>query len=183
MEQFDVVALGEVLIDFTDAGISKDGQRLYEQNPGGAPANVVVALASLGAKAAFLGKVGKDTHGQYLKEVLAQKGVCTKGVIEDEKYFTTLAFVTLNNGERSFAFARKPGADTQLLSSEVDMKQLEHTRLVHIGSLSLTDEPSRSTTLEVLKRAREIGCCISYDPNYREEIGRASCRERVYVLG
>ena len=107
---FDVVALGELLIDFTPYGTSEGGRALFEQNPGGAPANVLAALARLGCKTAFIGKVGDDMHGQLLKDTLEDCGIDTTGLISDRDYFTTLAFVALKNGERSFAFARKPGA-------------------------------------------------------------------------
>ena len=116
---YDVTALGEILIDFTPYGSSEGGRALFEQNPGGAPANVLAALQNLGQKTAVIGKVGDDMHGKLLKETLEKCGVETKGMIVDPDYFTTLAFVALKNGERSFSFARKPGADTQLREDEV----------------------------------------------------------------
>ena len=163
---YDVTALGEVLIDFTPYGTSEGGQALFEQNPGGAPANVLAALERLGQRTAFIGKVGDDMHGQLLKETLESCGVDTRGLVVDPDYFTTLAFVALKNGERSFSFARKPGADTQLRQEEVNTEVLKNTKIFHCGSLSLTDEPARSATFFALKTAKEAGALISYDPNY-----------------
>ncbi len=164
----DVTALGEVLIDFTDAGTSPSGQKLFERNPGGAPANVLVALQRLGHKTAVIGKVGADIHGEFLRQTLEAEGVDTHNLICDPNTFTTLAFVALAaDGERTFSFARKPGADTQLRSGEVDRSLIEESRVFHVGSLSLTDEPARSATLVALARAKAAGCILSYDPNYR----------------
>ena len=165
---YDVTALGEILIDFTPCGTSDARQRLFEQNPGGAPANVLTALSRFGRKTAFIGKVGKDMHGSFLKEVLAENGISTEGVVESEDAFTTLAFVALSDtGERSFSFARKPGADTCLTENEVKKELISECRIFHIGSLSLTAEPVRTTTFKALEMAKESGCMISYDPNYR----------------
>ncbi|MDR1787093.1 MAG: carbohydrate kinase [Treponema sp.] len=167
----DAVCLGELLVDFTQAGFSETGMRLFEQNPGGAPANVAAALARLGAKAAFAGKVGADMHGAFLKETLAANNVDTSGLVMDGAVFTTLAFVSLApNGERSFSFARKPGADTCLRPEEVPRALLESARLFHFGSLSLTCEPARSAALEALRIAKSAGAVISYDPNYRASL-------------
>lgn len=166
---FDIVALGEVLIDFTQSGVSESGMRLFEQNPGGAPANMLTASTRLGMKTAFIGKVGTDMHGTFLKEVLEEQHICTKGMVFDDNFFTTLAFVELSeSGERKFSFARKPGADTKLRLEEIDKKLLEQTKVFHFGSLSLTDEPCRTATMEAVKYAKEQGAMISYDPNYRE---------------
>lgn len=164
---FDVIALGELLVDFTPYGTSRDGRALFEQNPGGAPANVLAALSRLGQKTAFIGKVGEDMHGHLLKDTLEECGINTSGLILDPDYFTTLAFVALENGERSFSFARKPGADTMLHREEVPDELLKQTRIFHCGSLSLTDEPSRSATLYAVEQAKKNGVLISYDPNYR----------------
>ena len=168
---FDVVTLGEILIDFTECGCSSEGTRLFEQNPGGAPANVAGAGSRLGGKSAFIGKAGKDMHGIFLKQVLEREGVDTTGLSLDPKVFTTLAFVSLDeNGERSFSFARKPGADTCLTIDEVPNDLLEKCTIFHIGSLSLTDEPARSTTLAAVDKARKAGAIIAYDPNYRASL-------------
>ena len=164
---FDVTALGEVLIDFTPCGASEAGMALFEQNPGGAPANVLAAVSNLGQKPAFIGKVGDDMHGALLKDTLDRIGVDTSGMVVDPNYFTTLAFVSLKNGERSFSFARKPGADTQLTSEEINLDVVRNTKIFHCGSLSLTDEPARSATFFAVKEAKEAGAVISYDPNYR----------------
>jgi fructokinase len=168
---YDVVALGEVLIDFTPAGTSAGGQRLFEQNPGGAPANVLTALANLGKQVAIVGKVGADMHGDFLRAVLRSKNIDDDGLLSDPRFFTTLAFVSLSPaGEREFAFARKPGADTELRAEELPTAKLENCRVFHFGSLSLTDEPARSATRAALTIARRAGAIISYDPNYRAPV-------------
>lgn len=168
---FSVSALGELLIDFTDAGTSAGGQRLFERNPGGAPANVLVALERLGHKTAFLGKVGQDMHGEFLRATLEGQGIDTTGLVTDPDAFTTLAFVALApNGEREFSFARKPGADTRITADELARDVIASSRVFHVGSLSLTDEPARSATLAALACAREAGCVLSYDPNYRANL-------------
>ena len=165
---FDVTALGEILIDFTPCGKSAAGQRIFEQNPGGAPANVLTCLSKCGKKTAFIGKVGKDMHGAFLKSVLEENDICTDGLLEDENVFTTLAFVALSDsGERSFSFARKPGADTCLTKEEIRKDLIANSKVFHIGSLSLTSEPVKSATFYALELAKEYGCIISYDPNYR----------------
>ena len=164
----DVTALGEILIDFTPCGKSEAGQLVFEQNPGGAPANVLACLNKCGKKTAFIGKVGNDMHGQFLVDVLNDSGICTDGVIVDDSVFTTLAFVALSDsGERSFSFARKPGADTCLTCEELNEELILASKVFHIGSLSLTAEPAKGTTFKALEIAKEAGCIISYDPNYR----------------
>lgn len=168
---YDITAFGEILIDFTPQGENADGQTLYARNPGGAPANVTVAAAKLGARTAFLGKAGKDMHGEFLRDVLKKEQVETKGMLLDENYFTTLAFVAVSeDGERSFSFARKPGADTQIRKEELDIDVLDQTGIFHVGSLSLTDQPARDTTFYAVKRAKNKGSIISYDPNYRASL-------------
>ena len=168
---FDVTALGEILIDFTVCGRSESGQQLFEQNPGGAPANVLTCLGKLGKRTAFIGKIGKDMHGEFLKSVLLENAINIDGLVEDEEVFTTLAFVGLSeSGERNFSFARKPGADTCLKEDELSEDIIKNSKVFHIGSLSLTDEPSKSATFKALSIARENGCVISYDPNYRKPL-------------
>lgn len=168
---YDVTVFGEILIDFTSQGYQEDGQMLYARNPGGAPANVAVAAQRLGAKTAFLGKAGKDMHGEYLRSVLGKEKVETRGLILDEQYFTTLAFVEVDEmGERSFSFSRKPGADTRIQKEKIDVDILDHTYIFHVGSLSLTDQPARDTTFYAVKRAKSKGSLISYDPNYRASL-------------
>lgn len=174
MKQFDVVALGEILIDMTYAGKSTGGQTLFEQNPGGAPANVLSCVKRLGGEAAFIGKIGDDMHGRFLLETLEKEQICTDGVIIDDNFFTTLAFVNIDeSGDRSFSFARKPGADTCLKAEEVKKELIENTKIFHIGSLSLTDEPSKSATLYALDLAKKMGKIISYDPNWRAPLWKS----------
>jgi len=165
---FDITAFGELLIDYTKIGLSPSGMDLFEQNPGGAPANVLACAAKLGQKTAFIGKVGTDMQGGFLRKTLKDANINIDGLKSDENFFTTLAFVNLNeNGERSFSFARKPGADTQIRSEDVDLSIIGSSRIFHFGSLSLTDSPARETTLFALEEAKKAGCLISYDPNYR----------------
>lgn len=166
--RYDIAALGELLIDFTDSGVSDSGMRLFERNPGGAPANVLTAAARLGRRTAFLGKVGDDMHGRFLRQTLLDGGIDVSGLVMAEDVFTTLAFVALDDkGERRFSFARKPGADTCLRPEELSAAVLDNCRVLHVGSLSLTDEPARSATFAAVERARAAGAVISYDPNYR----------------
>ncbi len=168
---YDVAAIGELLIDFTYAGKSASGMRLFEQNPGGAPANFLAACAKRGLRTALIGKVGKDMHGDFLIETLKEAGIGTEGILRDKDVFTTLAFVDIaDNGERSFSFARKPGADTMIRKEEVKREILENTAVFHFGSLSLTDEPSKSAAVGAVKAAKAAGALISYDPNYREAL-------------
>lgn len=168
---YDVSAFGEILIDFTDLGKNERGISLFAQNPGGAPGNVCVAMNRLGAHTAFLGKVGHDMHGELLKNTLNKEGVSTKGLLEDDDVFTTLAFVSVNDdGERSFSFARKPGADTQMNYDEMDLDEIDQSSIFHVGSLSLTHEPARTTTKKAIEHAKEKGILISYDPNYRASL-------------
>jgi len=169
-KEYDITSLGEALIDFTETGISPSGMRLFEQNPGGAPANLICAASRLGAKTAFIGKVGGDMHGRFLQETLKEAGVDIRGMVTAEDIFTTMAFVTLDGGEREFSFARKPGADAQLTEHELNFEILDNTAVLHIGSLSLTDEPARTATYTAVKRAKEAGAIISYDPNYRAPV-------------
>ena len=168
---YDITTFGEILIDFTWQGVNEDGQTLFAQNPGGAPANVAVSATKLGAQTAFIGKVGKDMHGEFLKSVLEKEEVNTDGLLLDENYFTTLAFVNVaENGERSFSFARKPGADTKIEKEEINVDILDQTKIFHVGSLSLTEQPARETTFYAIRRAKEKGSIISYDPNYRASL-------------
>ena len=170
-KEVDIVALGELLIDFTEAGRSRDGKKLFEQNPGGAPANLLTVAAHMGYRTEFIGKVGMDMHGNFLKRTLEEEEIGTKYLIQDEKYFTTLAFVEIaENGERQFSFSRKPGADTQLCAEELDQKLLGNCKIFHFGSLSLTDEPARTATIEAVKIAKAAETIISYDPNYRASL-------------
>lgn len=163
----DVTALGELLVDFTECGVSDAGMPLFEQNPGGAPANVAAAVARQGLSAAFIGKVGDDMQGRFLRGALSRFGVCTDGLVTGPEA-TTLAFVARDeNGERSFSFFRDPGADACLKPAELDQQILRATRVLHVGSLSLTREPARSATWQALIAAKANGAVVTYDPNYR----------------
>lgn len=168
---YDAVALGEYLIDFVPDGLSASGEPLLERNPGGAPVNVMAALAKLGNKTAFIGKVGQDPFGKYLRDVLIRQGIADKGLVLSRDAHTTMAFVHLDErGERSFHFARQPGADALLTEAEVRPELTSGTRLFHFGSISLTSEPSRQATLHAVEAARQAGAIISYDPNWRPSL-------------
>lgn len=167
-EYFDIAALGELLVDLTETGRSPNGMRLYEQNPGGAPANVLTAASKFGMRTAFIGKVGLDAQGHFLRGVLRELGISVRGLLMADEVFTTLAFVSLTEaGEREFSFARKPGADACLRPEELDKELLANCRVFHFGSLSLTDEPSRAAAFVAVNIARSSGAVISFDPNYR----------------
>ena len=171
---YDITTLGELLVDFTECGTSPAGQRLFEQNAGGSVANLVAAAARFGARTGFIGKVGSDMHGAFLKEAMEGAGVDMQHLVMADDVFTTLAFVALNsNGERAFSFARKPGADTCLKESELPREMLMNSRVFHTSSLSLTDEPARTATYRAIKIARGGGAIITYDPNYRAGIWRS----------
>ena len=163
---FDVTAIGELLIDFTPAQIG--GEAGFLPKPGGAPANVAAAVCRLGGKSAFIGKVGKDQFGQFLKGVLDSERVDTSGLVMDTAFPTTLAFVHLDEqGERSFSFYRKLSADTRLQQNELDLGLIEQSKILHFGSVSLTDSPSKETVLYAAEYAKKNGVLVSYDPNYR----------------
>lgn len=143
----DITALGELLVDFTPAGFSPAGYPLFEQNPGGAPANLLAAAAKQGLSTAFIGKVGDDMHGRFLKAAAERAGINTEGLVMDPAAATSLAFVALSDsGEREFSFIRDPGADTLLRPNELNQQLLRNTKVFHVGSVSLTAEPSRSST-------------------------------------
>ena len=165
---WDVVALGEVLIDFTPEGKNDQGAALFSCNPGGAPANVLAMNAKLGGKTAVIGKVGRDAFGDLLRRTLLENGVDVEGLVTDSKIPTTLAFVQLSQaGERTFTFYRKPGADLLLTFEDVKREWIDLCRIFHFGSVSLTGEPARSATLKTASYAKEQGKLISFDPNYR----------------
>lgn len=164
----DVVALGELLIDFAAKSTDAAGYPTMAANPGGAPGNFLAALNAYGKKTAFLGKVGQDAFGRLLLSTLEQAGIETKGIITDSSVFTTLAFVTFDeHGDRSFSFARKPGADTQLRWEEIDTRLIDDAKVFHFGTLSLTDEPARTATQKAVAYAKSKGKLISCDPNLR----------------
>ncbi len=165
---FDVVALGELLIDFTPAGTSEAGNLLFERNPGGAPANVLSAVTKLGGTGALIGKVGSDQFGFFLRDVLKKNGIDGRGLRFSRDVNTTISFVQLNeHGDRSFSFYRKPGADTTLTPEDLDFSLIDNAKIFHFGSLSMTDEPARSATRVALEYARKAGKIITYDPNWR----------------
>ena len=168
---YDVVALGELLIDFTCVSADADGYPTMAAHPGGAPANFLAAVTKFGGKTALLGKVGSDTFGRLLTGTLEQAGIETRGIVVSNDVFTTLAFVTLDeHGDREFAFSRKPGADTQLRFSELNLSLIDDARVFHFGTLSLTDEPARATTYRAVAYAKERGKLITFDPNLRKPL-------------
>ena len=180
---YDVVALGELLIDFASLRTDTSGYPTMAAHPGGAPANFLAALNVFGARTALLGKVGDDTFGHLLLSTLAQAGIETKGIVVDPAVFTTLAFVTFDDqGDRSFSFARKPGADTLLRWEEVDKTMIDETRVFHFGTLSLTDEPCRTTTQKAVAYAKARGKLITYDPNLRKPLWRSEEEAREQIL-
>lgn len=173
-KKYDVVALGELLIDFAPAGHSEQGNQFFEACPGGAPCNVLAMLNKLGKKTAFIGKVGKDQFGKLLKETIDEIGIDSKGLLLDEKVNTTLAFVhTFPNGDRDFSFYRNPGADMMLTETEVDYDMIRQAKVFHLGTLSMTDEPVRTATKKALEAAKEAGCLISFDPNLRPPLWKS----------
>lgn len=169
----DIMSIGEMLIDFTAIQDENDksGNICYKQNPGGAPANVAVMASKLGVSSGFIGKMGLDMFGKYLRDTLAAEGVDTKGVILDKDFSTTLAFVRKSSdGERDFVFYRKNSADLNLSYSEVNLKLIDSCRLLHFGALLLTSEPSKSAVINTVEYAKQQGKIISYDPNWRERL-------------
>lgn len=167
-KQFDVIAMGELLIDFTMNGQSEQGNNLFEACPGGAPCNVLAMLNKLGKKTAFLGKVGQDQFGVLLRDTLDEAGIDTSNLMMDQDVNTTLAFVhTFPDGDREFSFYRNPGADMMLTEDEVDPEFLKKSRLFHFGTLSMTHDGVRKATKKALDIAKENGLLISFDPNLR----------------
>ena len=182
-KQYDVAALGELLVDLTLCGAGDGGSPLYAANPGGAPANVLAMLRKLGRRCAFLGKVGEDFFGDMLAETLRAEGIDLRGLRRAADAPTTLAVVsTAADGERDFSFYRSPGADTLLRPDELDEDALRHCRIFHFGSLSLTDEPNRSATARAIRLAREAGALLSFDPNLRPPLWRSPEDARAQIL-
>ena len=166
--QFDVVALGELLIDFTENGTSAQGNGLFEACPGGAPCNVLAMLRKLGKKCAFVGKVGDDMFGRLLRDTIMQVGIHGDGLVMDANIPTTLAFVkTFENGDRDFSFYRKPGADMMLTESELPEETILSARIFHFGTLSMTHEGIRAATVKAVELAKKSSALISFDPNLR----------------
>lgn len=168
---YDVAALGELLIDFTENGRSSQGNPLFECNPGGAPCNVLAMLEKLGKKTAFIGKVGDDMFGHLLKERVTGEGIDLSGLVMSRDVRTTLAFVQNGpEGDREFSFYRNPGADMSLKETEVNTGLIEHSKIFHFGSLSMTHKEVEQATVKALNTAKKSGCLISYDPNLRERL-------------
>ena len=179
----DVVALGELLIDFAPVSTDADGYPTMAAHPGGAPANFLAALTKYGAKTAFLGKVGDDTFGKLLVSTLDKAGISTEGIVTDSDTFTTLAFVTIDEtGNREFSFARKPGADTQLRFEELNLSLIDQAKVFHFGTLSLTDEPARSATYQAVAYAKSKGKLITYDPNLRKPLWKSMEEAKEQIL-
>lgn len=182
-KHYDVVALGELLIDFTQNGLSAQGNPLLEANPGGAPCNVLALLSKLGHKTAFLGKVGQDGFGDQLADALTEVGIDTRGLRRDPVVHTTLAVVhTHPDGDREFSFYRNPGADMNLRTEELDRKLLADTTIFHFGSLSMTDEPCRSASREAIALAEASGALLSFDPNLREPLWHSLDEAKEQIL-
>ncbi len=174
MKKFDVTALGELLIDFTENGMSAQGNPLYEANPGGAPCNVLAMLNRAGRKTAFIGKVGQDIFGNRLRAVLEEVGIDTSNLVSDGDVRTTLAFVeTFADGDRDFSFYRNPGADMMLGEEELHLELLADTRIFHFGTLSMTHEKVRRATKKAVVAAKENGALISFDPNLRPPLWKS----------
>ena len=170
----DVVALGELLIDFTENGISSQGNPLFEANPGGAPCNVLAMLTKLGHKTAFIGKVGNDFFGKQLEDAIKEIGINVTGLRKDDKVHTTLALVhTYPDGDRDFSFYRDPGADMMLTKEEVQKDLIEASRIFHFGTLSSTHEGVREATRHAIDLAKEAGCIITFDPNLRPPLWKS----------
>ena len=181
-QKFDVIALGELLVDFTENGLSEQGNPLLEANPGGAPCNVLAMLQKLGRRTAFVGKVGKDMFGAQLRRAAEDAGICMDFLRRDETVHTTLAFVkTFANGDRDFSFYRDPGADMMLRADELPLDELRRTRIFHFGTLSMTHPEVREATKQAVETAKSGGALISFDPNLRPPLWRdlAEAREQI----
>ena len=183
MGNYDVVALGELLIDLTQNGLSAQGNPTLEANPGGAPCNVLALLTKLGHKTAFIGKVGKDGFGSQLQAALVETGISTEGLRWDETVHTTLAVVhTFADGDRDFSFYRNPGADMRLTTEDVNMELIRQANIFHFGTLSMTDEPVRAATYAAIAEAEKAGILRSFDPNLRPPLWRTLEEAKEQVL-
>lgn len=183
MKSYDVTALGELLIDFTENGISEQGNPLYEANPGGAPCNVLAMLTKLGHETAFIGKVGNDFFGTQLRSVLDGVGIDSEYLYTDDEVHTTLAMVhTLPDGDRDFSFYRNPGADMMLTEKEIPEKLIGSSRIFHFGTLSMTQEEVRKATKKAVSVAEEAGVLISFDPNLRPPLWKSMEEAKEQVL-
>ena len=182
MKKYDVVALGELLIDFTDNGMSAQGNTLFEANPGGAPCNVLAMLRKLNKSCAFVGKVGNDIFGHQLRGVVQENGINVDSLVMDDDVRTTLAIVkTYENGDRDFSFYRNPGADMMLREDELPLEMIENCRIFHFGTLSMTHEGVRAATLKAIEVAKANGALISFDPNLRPPLWKSmeEAREQI----
>ena len=167
-KKYDVIALGELLIDFTMNGQSEQGNNMFEACPGGAPCNVLALLNKMGKKTAFIGKVGKDQFGASLRDTITEAGIDASNLMVDENVNTTLAFVhTFPDGDREFSFYRNPGADMMLTADEVNPEVVKDTKVFHFGTLSMTHEGVREATKKAVETAKANGCLVSFDPNLR----------------
>ena len=174
MGSYDVTAMGELLVDFTENGMSAQGNPLFEANPGGAPCNVLAMLSKLGHKTSFIGKVGKDFFGEQLKSAVMEVGIHADSLYMDEEVHTTLALVhTEPDGDRDFSFYRNPGADMMLTESELPAEQLRASKIFHFGTLSMTHEGVRAATRRAVSIAKEAGAVISFDPNLRPPLWKS----------
>lgn len=186
-KKYDVTALGELLIDFTENGVSDQGNPILEANPGGAPCNVLAMLQKLGSKTSFIGKVGNDQFGRMLKETIESVGIDSGNLIMDDEGHTTLAFVhTFEDGDRDFSFYRNPGADMMLKVTDVQKDRIEASKIFHFGTLSSTHETCREATRYALQCAKDAGVLVSFDPNLREPLWNDledAKREIAYGLG
>lgn len=183
MKKYDVTALGELLIDFTENGVSGQGNPLFEANPGGAPCNVLAMLTKLGHKTAFIGKVGDDFFGKQLKEAIEEVGIDSTGLCMDKEIHTTFAMVhTYPDGDRDFSFYRNPGADMMLKEYEVKEELIKESKLFHFGTLSMTHEEVRKATKKAIQIAEEAGNIISFDPNLREPLWNSLDEAKEQIL-
>lgn len=182
MRKYDVVALGELLVDFTQNGMSQNGNMIFEANPGGAPCNVLSMLQNLGRSTAFIGKVGRDFLGDMLVEAVKEKGISAEGIVYDNEIATTLAFVhTKEDGDRDFSFYRNPGADVRLCKTDIDIELVRNAKIFHFGSLSMTDKECEAATGYAIEEAKKAGVLISFDPNLRIPLWRsqAEAKEKI----
>ena len=175
----DVVALGELLIDFTENGVSSQGNPLFEANPGGAPCNVLAMLSRLGHRTAFIGKVGNDFFGKQLEDAITEVGIDAAGLLKDDKVHTTLALVhTYPDGDRDFSFYRNPGADMMLTADDVPTDRIAASRIFHFGTLSMTSDCAAEATARGIAAAKAAGCLCSFDPNLRPPLWDSMERAR-----
>lgn len=182
-KKIDVVALGELLIDMTNNGVSATGNTLFEANPGGAPCNVLAMLKKFNHSVAFIGKVGDDIFGNKLKSTIEEVGINTEGLVIDKEARTTLAFVeTFPDGDRDFSFYRNPGADMMLTKDEVKVDLIKQAKIFHFGTLSMTHEKVREATLLALEEAKKAGCTITFDPNLREPLWNSLDEAKEQIL-